>query len=84
VVTDRWKLVHFYGPDVDYWELFDRQNDPHELKSVYDDSAHAQAQRELEGELARLRSELKVPNEDPPEASGRRRRPQPAKAAAGR
>ena len=30
VVTDRYKLVHFYEPDVDYWELFDLRG-PHEL-----------------------------------------------------
>lgn len=84
VVTDRWKLVHFYGPDVDYWELFDRQSDPRELRSVYGDAAHAQTRRELEAELSRLRAELKVPAEDPPEASGRRISRQPARAAAGR
>ncbi|MDW8264260.1 MAG: sulfatase, partial [Gemmataceae bacterium] len=32
VVTDRFKLVHFYKPDVDYWELYDREKDPHELR----------------------------------------------------
>lgn len=71
VVTNRHKLVHFYAPDVDYWELFDLENDPRELKSVYGDPAYAEVQRELTTELARLRSELKVPDQDPPEASGR-------------
>jgi len=71
VVTDRYKLVRFYGPDTDYWELFDRRSDPHELKSVFGAAEHAGAQRQLEGELARLRAELKVPEKDAPEASGR-------------
>jgi arylsulfatase A-like enzyme len=66
VVTDRYKLVHFYEPDVDYWELFDRQSDPRELKSIYGRSAEFQAQ--LEKELARLRKELKLPEHDPPES----------------
>ncbi|HSU52643.1 MAG TPA: sulfatase, partial [Candidatus Dormibacteraeota bacterium] len=35
VVTDRFKLVHFYEPEFNYWEMFDLQKDPHELKSVY-------------------------------------------------
>ena len=35
VVTDRYKLVHFYEPDVDYWELFDLKTDPKEMTSVY-------------------------------------------------
>jgi arylsulfatase A-like enzyme len=72
VVTDRYKLVRFYGPDVDYWELFDRRQDPHELRSVYEDAGYAQVRKELEGELARLREELKVPEEDDPAASGAR------------
>ncbi|MGD9647796.1 MAG: sulfatase [Pirellulales bacterium] len=72
VVTDRFKLVRFYGPDTDYWELFDRQKDPHELTSVYGQADYAEAQSELTQELRRLRAELKVPDEDPPEASGRR------------
>jgi hypothetical protein len=73
VVTDRYKLVRFYGPDTDYWELFDRQSDPREMKSVYGLAEHASAQLQLEGELARLRRELKVPEKDAPEASGRGR-----------
>lgn len=68
VVTDRYKLVHFYEPDVDYWELFDRQTDPRELQSVYGQAEYADAQKQLEQELARLRKELKVPERDPPEA----------------
>ncbi|HWB12239.1 MAG TPA: sulfatase [Pirellulales bacterium] len=76
VVTDRYKLVHFYEPDVDYWELFDRQSDPRELKSVWGQATEVQA--ELEKELARLRKELKLPEHDPPESSIPRRAP-PAK-----
>jgi arylsulfatase A-like enzyme len=83
VVTDRYKLVHFYAPDVDYWELFDRQSDPHELKSVYGEKQYAETQSELEAELARLRTELKVPDEDPPGASGRPVRQQRPRANAG-
>jgi arylsulfatase A-like enzyme len=67
VVTDRYKLVHFYEPGVDYWELFDLQKDPKELTSVYDKPEYATTRKELEAELARLRKELKVPDPDPPE-----------------
>jgi arylsulfatase A-like enzyme len=72
VVTDRYKLVRFYGPDTDYWELFDRQQDPLEMRSVFGQSDYAEAQKELTAELSRLRTELKVPDQDAPEASGRR------------
>lgn len=67
VVTNRYKLVHFYEPDVDYWELFDLQKDPKELTSVFDRAEYATVQNDLQGELARLRRELKVPNPDPAE-----------------
>jgi arylsulfatase A-like enzyme len=81
VVTDRYKLVHFYGPDTDYWELFDRHKDPRELTSVYADGSYAAVRQELETELARLRTELRVPEQDTPEASGRRRDPSRGKRA---
>jgi hypothetical protein len=69
VVTDRFKLVHFYEPDMNYWELFDRQTDPHEMRSVLGRPEYAEAQAHLEKELRRLRTELKVPDPDPPEAA---------------
>ena len=68
VVTDRYKLVHFYTADVDYWELFDLQKDPHELRSVYGRPEYAATQMELHAELKHLRAELKVPAQDPPES----------------
>jgi arylsulfatase A-like enzyme len=67
IATDRYKLVHFYEPEFDYWELFDRKTDPHELRSVYGQPGYARVQQELEQELTRLRTELKVPDKDPPE-----------------
>ena len=66
VVTDRYKLVHFYEPEFNYWELFDLEKDPHELRSVYGNAEYADVQKKLETELARLRTELKVPEQDPP------------------
>jgi arylsulfatase A-like enzyme len=69
VVTDRYKLVHFYK-DADYWELFDLQKDPEELRSVYGQPDYATAQAELGAELAQLRKELKELPVDPPKASG--------------
>jgi arylsulfatase A-like enzyme len=67
VVTDRYKLFHFYEPDVNYWSLIDRKKDPNEMTSVYGDPEYAEAQKELHTELDRLRTELKVPpaSEDP-------------------
>ncbi len=64
VVTDRYKLVYYYGLAKPEWELFDRQTDPQELKSVWADTTYAETRKELEVELARLRKELKVPEVD--------------------
>jgi arylsulfatase A-like enzyme len=70
VVTDQFKLVRFYTPDVDYWELFDRKRDPHELSDVSNDPAYASVVEAMKRELTRLRSELKVPTEPPQTAYG--------------
>jgi arylsulfatase A-like enzyme len=65
VVTERYKLVYFYEPEFNYWELFDLKNDPLEMTSLYGKPEVQQVQQELHAELARLRSELKVPDPDP-------------------
>jgi len=67
VVERRFKLVRFYEPDVDEWEMYDLEADPKELKSVHADPNYAQERARLEKELTRLRAELKVPENDPPE-----------------
>jgi arylsulfatase A-like enzyme len=71
VVTDRYKLFHFYEPDVNYWSLIDRAKDPQEMVNVYRDPSYAATVKELHAELDRLRADLKVPAEDPPEAISR-------------
>jgi arylsulfatase A-like enzyme len=77
VVTDRYKLVCFYEPEMNYWELFDLRKDPAELRSVYGQPEYAKTRKQLEDELARLRKELKVPDPDPPEAAIQPRATQP-------
>ncbi|MBN1909485.1 MAG: sulfatase [Pirellulales bacterium] len=53
VRTDRYKLIYFN--ELEEWELFDLEKDPHELNSVYDDPAYADVVKELKAELARLK-----------------------------
>ncbi len=55
VRTERHKLIHFY--ELDEWELFDLESDPHELQSVYDDPKYADVQAAMKKELARLRDQ---------------------------
>jgi arylsulfatase A-like enzyme len=70
VITDRYKLVHYYKPDIDEWELLDRQVDPNETKSFYDDPQYASVVQELKAELERLRVEVKDAADPPREAYG--------------
>ncbi len=70
VVTDRYKLIHFYGTPDDYWELFDLKTDPQEMRDIYSDPQNAAVRQNLAQELMRLRRELKVPDNDPPKAFG--------------
>jgi hypothetical protein len=70
VVTDRYKLVHYYKPDVDDWELLDREKDPLEVKNFYDAPAYAETVQELHAELDRLRREVKDTGETPRHAYG--------------
>ena len=53
--TPRYKLIHFYY-DIDAWELYDLDKDPHELNNIYDDPANAGVVARLKRELERLRT----------------------------
>lgn len=68
VITDRYKLVHYYKPDVDDWELLDREKDPLEVKNFYNDPSYAATKSELHSELERLRKQVGE-TEDPPRAA---------------
>ena len=54
VRTERHKLIEYYG-EGDYWELFDLEKDPHELRNVYGDAAYGRVRADLKAELQRLR-----------------------------
>ncbi len=52
--TDRYTLAWFYDEAPAYWELFDREKDPAQMKSVYDDPAYAKVREELTAKLKEL------------------------------
>ncbi len=58
VRTERYKLVHFY--DADQWDLYDLVQDPHEMRSVYDDPAYRGIANRLKAELEALRKKYGV------------------------
>jgi arylsulfatase A-like enzyme len=70
VISDRYKLVHYYKPDVDDWELLDREKDPLEIRNFYTDPAYAETVKELHAELERLKVEVKETDEPPRSAYG--------------
>jgi arylsulfatase A-like enzyme len=68
--TERWKLIYYYGKALgsanaidrdtpQEWELFDLQNDPREMKSLYSDPKFAPIVKQLKAELAQLRKQYK-------------------------
>ena len=56
IVTREYKLVHYYY-DVDEWELYDRNNDPMEIRNVYDHMEYQDIVSELKKQLQELRLE---------------------------
>jgi len=56
IITQEYKLAHFYY-DVDEWELYDRKNDPQEMKNVINDPAYADVVVKLKKQLAELREQ---------------------------
>ena len=71
VITPRHKLVHYYMPDVDDWELYDCEANPNETRNYIKDPSYAPVVASLRAELARLRTELAVPAKAPRTAYGR-------------
>jgi arylsulfatase A-like enzyme/dienelactone hydrolase len=61
VRTDRYKLIHYYR--LGEWEMFDLQEDPEELVSVFDDPSHGAVRGMLEAQLHDLRARYRVTDE---------------------
>lgn len=70
VITERYKLVHYYKPDVDDWELLDREKDPLEVTNFYTDPAYSNTVKVLHAELERLKVEVQETAEPPRSAYG--------------
>jgi arylsulfatase A-like enzyme len=70
IVTDRYKLVHYYGTGKDGADLFDLEKDPHELHSFRGEPGYEAIEADLEKRILQMRIELKVPGKEDPEATG--------------
>lgn len=65
VFDRRHKLIRFYGPgmpDGEEWELYDLEQDPKELASVFNDPAYADVVTSMKQRLAQLRTKYEVPD----------------------
>ncbi|MBO46054.1 MAG: hypothetical protein CMJ96_04070 [Planctomycetes bacterium] len=58
VRTKRWKLIHY--PELQEWELFDLENDPDEINSIYGKPELEDLETELKVELNELRKQYEV------------------------
>ncbi len=73
--TKNYKLIFFYGAPMEPgkqfrtppgWELYDMQNDPHEMNNLYGDPEYKTLAAKLKKELLRLREEVKDSDADRP------------------
>ena len=77
VTNGRHKLINFYQNKE--WELFDLDKDPNELESVYGNSDYKNIQEDLLAQLNRLRTQYKVPEQDPVRPPRKPRNPKKGK-----
>lgn len=62
VRTERYKLIHFYGHDIDTWELYDLRSDSTEMKNLYGAKEMASVQKDMHAKLARLKTQYAANN----------------------
>lgn len=59
--TERWKYIHYFEEPQEF-ELYDLQNDPHEMNNLIHDSQYRPIINQLRRRLTELRKELKDPD----------------------
>ena len=60
VRDDRYKLIHFYN-DIDVWELYDLQEDPHEMNNLYGKPSYEAVTKRMRDELYKLQKQYDDP-----------------------
>ena len=60
VRNDRYKLIHFYN-DIDVWELYDLQEDPHEMNNLYGKAGYEEVTRQMMDQLHQLQEQYDDP-----------------------
>lgn len=59
VRNERYKLIRFYGHDIETWEMYDLKKDPNEMNNIYDNPKYSSVQKDLHNELDNLRVKYK-------------------------
>ena len=57
VRTERYKLVRYYEPQWDTWEMFDLEEDPNEMNNIAENKDYAAIRSKLEQRLVELRQQ---------------------------
>lgn len=60
VRNHRYKLIHFYN-DIDEWELYDLQEDPHEMRNIYGKPGTEKITKKMMKELHKLQKQYDDP-----------------------
>ena len=60
VRNDRYKLIHFYN-DIDNWELYDLQEDPHEMNNIYGKPGTEEITKQMKEELKKQQEKYDDP-----------------------
>jgi arylsulfatase A-like enzyme len=64
VKTLQYKLMHFYAPELNEWQMFDLYADPNEMNNIYSDAAFSSVREGMEAQLDALR--IKYDDSCPP------------------
>ncbi len=61
VRTERWKYIHYFEEPEEF-ELFDIENDPHEMRNLINDPSYKDIGEQLKARMLTLRKELRDPD----------------------